>query len=173
MKGKILTIITFLIFTVLFAEKSLAIESMSDSSIAMDSFKYDLKNIPQRTNKDKKKSDIITKDVNKIDKKKFSYDARTYRNSNFGRKFAYNSKNRFSYNKLKNTDEKILEKSKDLESVLMSVMIEPMFPEGKESMLYGGGKGSSVYRMMMLKEYGKVMANSGGIGLAENIAKDL
>lgn len=70
-------------------------------------------------------------------------------------------------------DPKLMTQAKDLEAVLISQMIEPMFPDGEESGLFGGGDGNSIYRSMMIQEYGKMMSNSGGIGLAKNIAKNL
>lgn len=75
--------------------------------------------------------------------------------------------------KLKTTDDKINDKAKDLEAVLISVMVDPMFPKGKESGLYGGGQGSDIYRMMMIEQYGKMMSEHGGLGIAKNITKEL
>lgn len=69
--------------------------------------------------------------------------------------------------------DKLLEQARDLESVMISVMIEPMFPDGKDSDLFGGGHGSSVFRTMIIQEYGKVLSKSNGLGVAENIAKKL
>jgi flagellar protein FlgJ len=69
--------------------------------------------------------------------------------------------------------EKTLEKTKDLEAVLVSVMIEPMFPHGKDSGLYGGGESSEIYRSMMIQQYGKVLSKSTNLGVAENIARKL
>ncbi len=68
---------------------------------------------------------------------------------------------------------KMLEQTKDLEAVLVSVMIEPMFPRGKESGLYGGGNSSDIYRSMMIQQYGKILSKGNSMGLAENIAKNL
>lgn len=71
------------------------------------------------------------------------------------------------------TDAQIKKKSKELEGVFLSVMMEPMFPEGKESDLYGGGTGSGVFRTLMIQEYGNGLANAGGIGLAKGIEKQM
>jgi hypothetical protein len=68
-------------------------------------------------------------------------------------------------------DQKITKKSKELEGVFLSVMIEPMFPEGKESNLYGGGQGNGVFRSMMIQQYGKIFADAGGVGLSDGIEK--
>lgn len=71
------------------------------------------------------------------------------------------------------TDAQITKQSKDLEAVLLSTMIEPMFPDGKHSDLYGGGMGSDIFRTMLIQEYGKTFADAGGIGLAKNIEKEV
>ena len=68
---------------------------------------------------------------------------------------------------------KIHEQAVELESVLISKMIEPMFPDGKESDLYGGGHGSDIFRQMMIDEYARNLAQSNGLGLAQNIERDL
>lgn len=70
-------------------------------------------------------------------------------------------------------EDKLLTEAKDLEAVLISTMVDPMFPKGNESSLYGGGHGSDIYRMMMIEEYGKILSNAGGIGVAKGIAKQL
>lgn len=70
-------------------------------------------------------------------------------------------------------EKRMLEKARDLESVMISVMVDPMFPKGKESGLYGGGQGNDVYRMLMIQEYGKILSKSNSLGVADNIAKQL
>lgn len=79
---------------------------------------------------------------------------------------------------IKNSDKsltraQIKKKSIELEGVFLSVMMEPMFPDGKESKLYGGGTGSDVFRTLMIQEYGNGLANAGGIGLAPGIEKQM
>ncbi len=69
--------------------------------------------------------------------------------------------------------ERLVDQARDLESVMVSVMVEPMFPKGKESGLYGGGNGNDIYRMMMIQEYGKILSRSNSLGVADNIAKNL
>jgi hypothetical protein len=70
-------------------------------------------------------------------------------------------------------DAQIKKKAKELEGVFLSVMLEPMFPDGKESDLYGGGVGSDVFRTLMIQEYGDIFANAGGIGLSKSIEKQM
>jgi Rod binding domain-containing protein len=86
---------------------------------------------------------------------------------------SFSIKSKMTTTDLDTQDKKILKQAKDLESVLVSKMVEPMFPEGKDGMLYGGGAGNSVYRGMMIEQYGKILTQKNGLGLAENIAKRL
>ncbi len=67
----------------------------------------------------------------------------------------------------------ITKKAKELEGVFLSVMLDPMFPEGNKSDLFGGGNSQGIYRAFMLQEYGKAFADSGGVGLAKGIEKQL
>ncbi len=85
------------------------------------------------------------------------------------------SSNRFNINNIspQANEKKIMEKSKELEGVFLSIMMEPMFPDGKDSDIYGGGNGSKVFRTMMLQEYGKIFASAGGVGLTDGIAKQI
>jgi flagellar protein FlgJ len=73
----------------------------------------------------------------------------------------------------KKTDKKVVERAKELEGVFLSVIIEPMFSEGKNSDLYGGGNGQGIFRTLMIQEYGKMLAEAGGVGLAAGIVKQL
>jgi len=37
--------------------------------------------------------------------------------------------------------------------------------------MFGGGQGEEVFRSFMLQEYGKVIAQAGGIGIADSVQK--
>jgi Rod binding domain-containing protein len=82
-------------------------------------------------------------------------------------------KNYKNFDKNDDDKQKLHEEAVELESVLISNMIEPMFPDGKESGLYGGGHGSDIFRQMMIDQYARVIAQKNGLGLAENIEKNL
>ena len=85
-----------------------------------------------------------------------------------------NEKGKFAKNKnTKLTDAQISKKSKELEGVFLSVMLEPIFPEGKESNLYGGGNSAGIFRTLMVQEYGKVLSDAGGIGIAAGVEKQM
>jgi len=64
--------------------------------------------------------------------------------------------------------------AKDFEAVFLSEIMKPMFKEINEpNPLFGGGHGERVFNGMMLQEYGKIMAESGGIGLADHVKAEL
>ncbi len=70
--------------------------------------------------------------------------------------------------------QKIEEAAKDFEAVFLSEMLKPMFAEINEpDPLFGGGQGEKVFNGFMVQEYGKMMAERGGIGIAEHVKAEL
>lgn len=63
--------------------------------------------------------------------------------------------------------------AKEFEAVFLSEMLKPMFEGLKPDPMFGGGKGEDVFQGMMVQEYGKNMAENGGIGLARYIKAEL
>lgn len=72
-----------------------------------------------------------------------------------------------------NNEARIMEKAKELEGQFISTMIEPLFSKNSESGLFGGGEGNDIFRGMMISEYGQIISQSGGIGLADDIARQM
>jgi len=69
---------------------------------------------------------------------------------------------------------KIDEAAQDFEAVYLTEMLRPMFEEiNQPNSLFGGGKGEEVFNGMMLEEYGKIMAESGGIGMADHVKAEM
>ncbi len=73
-------------------------------------------------------------------------------------------------NSIKNID-KINDKAKEFETVFLSQMLSHMFENVKTDGLFGGGSAEKVYRSMMVNEYGKQVSESGGFGIADEVAK--
>jgi Rod binding domain-containing protein len=75
----------------------------------------------------------------------------------------------------KTTDPKEADKvSQDFEAMFLSTMMQPMFATlkpGKGS--FGGGNAESTFSAMLVDEYGKVMAKSGGVGIAAMVRKQI
>ncbi len=87
---------------------------------------------------------------------------------------AINHPDKFNNKNKKQVSKKKAEAAaKDMEGVFLAVMMEPLFPKGNESNLYGGGKSSDIFRSMVLQQYGKNFADAGGIGLKKGIMKQL
>ena len=57
----------------------------------------------------------------------------------------------------------------EFEAVFLSEMLKPMFQGIETDGMFGGGKGEEVFRSFMLQEYGKIMSQTGGIGLADHV----
>ena len=68
------------------------------------------------------------------------------------------------------TSEKAAE---EFESFFMTQMLEHMFKGIETDGYFGGGYGEGVYQSMMIKEYGRVLAKSGGIGIADMVNQEL
>ena len=65
--------------------------------------------------------------------------------------------------------QKINETAQEFEAVFLSEMLKPMFQGIETDGMFGGGKGEEVFRSFMLQEYGKIMSQTGGIGLADHV----
>jgi Rod binding domain-containing protein len=59
----------------------------------------------------------------------------------------------------------------DFEAMFLSQMLQPMF-EGvnKSNSYFGGGHGEEAFSSMLVDEYGKAMADHGGVGVAKMVA---
>ena len=70
--------------------------------------------------------------------------------------------------------EQIEHAAQDFEAVFISEVLKPMFEEiNNPDPLFGGGHGEKVFNGMMLQEYGKLMAEQGGIGIASHVKAEL
>jgi peptidoglycan hydrolase FlgJ len=68
---------------------------------------------------------------------------------------------------------KIKEAAQEFEAVFISQMLEHMFGGVKTNELFGGGQSEDIYRSMMIDEYGKLIAKSGGVGIADQVTRQL
>ncbi len=78
--------------------------------------------------------------------------------------------------KLADSDPKVKkaeEAAKDFEAVFIAEMLKPMFDDIKTDGAFGGGKGEEIFRGMMLDEYGKMIAQTGTIGLSKQIKEQM
>lgn len=68
---------------------------------------------------------------------------------------------------------KIEESAREFEAVFISEMIKPMFEGLKTDGMFGGGKAEEVFRSIMLQEYGKAIASTNTIGIADHVKAEL
>ena len=70
--------------------------------------------------------------------------------------------------------EKIDEVAREFEAVFLSEMLKPMFTDSTMvDAPLSGGKGEEIFRGMMVQEYGKILAQTGGIGLADHVREQM
>ncbi|MDR3526166.1 MAG: rod-binding protein [Rhizomicrobium sp.] len=62
---------------------------------------------------------------------------------------------------------------KEFEGVFLTQMLGQMFSGLTTDGPFGGGQGESMFRSLMLDEYGKQISAQGGIGLAKNVTAEL
>lgn len=64
--------------------------------------------------------------------------------------------------------------AQDFEAMYLTEMLRPMFDDvNKPDPMFGGGKGEEVFNGMMLDQYGKIMAKSGGVGIAKFVKDEM
>ncbi|MFC3051233.1 rod-binding protein [Kordiimonas pumila] len=76
---------------------------------------------------------------------------------------------------LKNANKDSLrEAAEDFEAVFIAQMMKPMFDTiNREGGSMSGGSAEEIYQSMMVEEVGKSIAKSGGIGIADNVYREL
>lgn len=68
---------------------------------------------------------------------------------------------------------RIDETAKDFEANFMAEMMKPMFEGLHPDENFGGGKGEEVFRDFLIQEYGKKIAETGGIGIAAAVREEM
>lgn len=61
----------------------------------------------------------------------------------------------------------------EFEAMFLSQMVEQMFTDIKTDGYFGGGQGEKMFRSMLSQEYGREMAEKGGIGIADMVQKEI
>ena len=69
--------------------------------------------------------------------------------------------------------ETLRKRAVEFEAVYLAQMLQPMFDELKSSGPFGGGFGEDVWRSQQVQEYGKAIAQNGGVGIADAVAREL
>lgn len=61
----------------------------------------------------------------------------------------------------------------DFEAFFLSQVFENMFAGVQTDTVFGGGNGETVYRSLLLQQYSKVAAKSGGVGIADAVQREI
>ena len=70
------------------------------------------------------------------------------------------------------TPEQARQVGEEFEAVFLAQMLEHMMGESTEDTLFSGA-GQGAWKGMLNEEYAKVMATAGGIGLADDLAREV
>ncbi len=70
-------------------------------------------------------------------------------------------------------DDQVRHAAEEFEAVFISQMLAPMFEGLETDELFGGGPGEDIYRSILVEEYGKAIARSGGIGIADAVQREI
>lgn len=63
--------------------------------------------------------------------------------------------------------------AREFEGLFLAEMLKPMFEGLETDGMFGGGQAEETYRGLLIQEYGKSIAQAGGIGLADQIAQEM
>lgn len=63
--------------------------------------------------------------------------------------------------------------AEEFEALFLAEMLAPVFESVDSDGLFGGGQGEDIYRSMMVQEYGKAIAQAGGVGIAETVQREI
>lgn len=65
------------------------------------------------------------------------------------------------------------ETAEEFEAFFLSQVFSQMFSGLDVDPVFGGGPGETVFRSLMIEEYGKAVARSGGVGIADAVMREL
>lgn len=71
------------------------------------------------------------------------------------------------------SEEQIAAKAEEFEAVFLSQMLSHMFAGIETNEMFGGGEGEDMYKSMMIDEYSKIIARTGGIGVADHVKAEM
>lgn len=73
----------------------------------------------------------------------------------------------------KEAEAKVDQSAKDFEAMFMTQMLNHMFSSVKMDGPFSGGRAEEIWRSFMINEYGKSIADAGGVGIASQIKQYL
>jgi len=69
--------------------------------------------------------------------------------------------------------ERIRKVAEEFEAVFLAQMMQPMFANLGAEKPFGGGSGEDMWRSLQVDEFGKAIAKNGGIGIADNVFREM
>ncbi len=63
--------------------------------------------------------------------------------------------------------------AEEMESFFLGQALEVMFADIRTDGPFGGGHGEKMFRSLLIQEYGKMLSDQSGIGLADQIEREL
>lgn len=67
----------------------------------------------------------------------------------------------------------VREAAEEFEAVFLNTMLQNMFTGLQEGGTWGNGHGSDAWQGLLIDEYARTIAESGGIGLADSVEREL
>jgi len=65
------------------------------------------------------------------------------------------------------------ETAEDFEAFFLSQVFSQMFQGVEADPVFGGGPGEEIFQSLMIQEYGKAVAQNGGVGIADSVMREL
>lgn len=79
-----------------------------------------------------------------------------------------------SLSRAKGVDEaKLDEVAQEFEAQFIAQMLQNMFSTVDTNPVLGGGEGEEMYKSLLVDEYGKLIARSGGVGVADHVKREM
>ncbi len=69
--------------------------------------------------------------------------------------------------------QRVRQAAEDFEAVFLSQMLQPMFEGLETDGMFGGGSAEQIYRGVLVQEYGKALAQRGGVGIADAVEQEM
>ena len=63
--------------------------------------------------------------------------------------------------------------AQDFEAFFLGQMLQPMFADLSPEEPFGGGSSEKMWQSLQVDEYGKAIAKNGGIGIADNLVREM
>lgn len=70
-------------------------------------------------------------------------------------------------------DPRAWEAAQDFEAQFVSTLFQSMFESMEQESPFGGGPGETMFRSLLVDQYGREVSKAGGIGIADDIYREI